>query len=276
MLNGLQALSQPATALANLALITPATNYGYHAFNALSGNSLGPAFLFNFEKENRVRLQSEFPDSWLEDNSALQDHAINKPPIIDVHAVVGEVVMIQPPFLPIQAQIQSVLTLLSTFTPGFSKSATNIINEASQAYQEAASAVNGAVRAWANLTGNSVNVVTAQGESVSASQNQQQQMFSQIYGFWSQQTNQGAPALWTIQTPYAVFSPCGLVSADIVQEEDSDMISEFSLSFKLIRILNETKGDKILRGRAANLGANSVNNGTIVPTQVGDVSTLFP
>jgi len=276
MLNGFNAFSQPASALANLALITPLVNYGYHPFNALNGASLGPSFLFNFEKENKVRLRSQFPTSWLEDNSAVNDHAVNEPVLIDVHAVVGEVVMIQPPFLPIQAQAQEVLTLISTFAPGFSLSAMNVINSASQAYQAEQAAVNGGVRAWASLSGNSNNIVTPQGELVSPSQNKQQQMFSQIYGFWNQQTNQSAPALWTIQTPYAVFTPCGLLEAQIVQDEETDTVSEFILTFLMIRILNESQGDALLQGRAANLGANPVNNGTVVPTSVGDVGGFLP
>jgi len=222
MLPQVNSISQPAAALSNLALITPNTNYGYHAFNALTGASTGPSFLFTYELENKVRLDAEFPDSWLENNTSIQDHAVIKPEIIMVRGAIGEVTFIAPPLFPVLGQVQSALTLISTFAPGFSRSAMNTINDAEQAYNEAAAAVNGGVQAWANLTGSGVNVVTGQGENQSISQNQQQQMFSRIYGFWRQQVNQAAPVLWTVQTPWAVFSPVGLMSAEITQGEDSE------------------------------------------------------
>lgn len=276
MLNGLQSLSQPATALANLALLTPATTFGYQPFDAITGAALGKSFLFTFEMENKVKLQSEYPDSFLETNTFIQDHAVNKPAMVTVRAKIGEVVLVNPPLFPVVAQIQSALQLVSSFAPAFSESATNVINQAAAAYQQASAAVNGAVQAWANLTGSSANIVTPGGELVSASQNQQQQMFSQIYGFWNQQTNQAAPCLWTIQSPWALWSPMGLVDAEITQGEDTETMSEFLLTFKQIRILNDTAVDRTLLGRAANLAAPTVNNGTVVPTDVGDVGGFLP
>ena len=274
---GLSQISQAATALSNLALITPSTNFGYQPFNSATNVSAGPSFLFNYEKENKVKLSAETTDNYLGDNTAVNDHTVKRPEIITVSAVIGEVTLIAPALSALAGVAQPVLALISTFAPSFSTSAMNVINETNAAYTEASNAVNGAIGAWNSLTGNGgPNIVNSFGEQISANQNAQQAMFSQIYGYWANQVNPDAPTLWQVQTPWSVFQTCILLDCEVTQDEETEMLTEFKLTFKMLRFVNDGATGLISAGRAANLAASVINNGSVVPNLFGNLAADFP
>ena len=279
-LAGIPQIAQSAEALGNLALITPKTNFGYQPFDALSGDMTGPSWLFHYEGENKVKLEAETTDNWLEDNTSVQDHTVVKPEIITVRGYIGEVVSIMPPILALAQQALMVLAPISAFSPSLSASAQIALNQSNQAFTDANNVANSAISAWNSLTGNSgPNEVTASGEIQSPNQNNQQAMFSKIYGYWRNQVNQDSPNLFQVQTPWAVFDECSLIGCEATQNEDTEMMTEFVLTFKMVRIVNENSTPLTSAGRAATLSSPQVNNGTITlspgPTVASQLSSIL-
>ena len=163
--------------------------------------------MFIYEGENAVNLASDITDHYIETNSSVQDHIALKPERITVHGFIGELTNTFPPFLPPSTQVQAILGAIGAFAPGFSQSASNVINDAFQAYQAVSSAVNGAVGAWNTVNGSETQTfIGSQGISaLGSNQTKQQLMFSQLYGYWSLPLKGLAPALFHVQTPWAIF-----------------------------------------------------------------------
>lgn len=273
---GIQNIAQPAAGLSNLAIISPSTNFGYQAFNPLTGVATGPSWVFNYEGENKAKLEADATDNWLEDNTAVQNHIVVKSEIITVRGFVGEVTVITPPVLALAQQVLTVLGSIGAFQPSYSKTAQLAINQVQQSFNEALLAANSAVSAWNTLSGNGgPNQITANGEIQSPNQNNQQAMFSKIYGYWRNQVNQTTPTLFQIQTPWAAFDECALIGCEVSQGEDTEMMSEFLLTFKMIRLVNDNAQSLASAGRAAVLSSSLVNNGTVVPFQTTDVVTML-
>ena len=274
----INSLSQPAAAIANLALVSPVTNIGYQPLSSTDFTTIGQAFYFHAEMDNDVDLEAEVTDNFLEDNTFANDHIVLKPPVVMVRAVQGEVTLILPSLGPLGVTVQNILPIISAFSPSFSVSAQNVINQTAQAYQEINTAANGAVSAINSLAGETgANVITASGQiQTSPTQTQQQAMFSQIYGYWFQQASFAQPTLFNIQTPYAIFTPMALISCKARQNAETVTVSEFTLTFKMVRIINDAAQQTTSIGRAANLAAPLVYNGNSVPTSSPSLSSQLP
>lgn len=246
MIAGVPFLSQAAQGLANLALVTPLISPSYGPISSdpnSFGDSLGPTLMFDYEGENTVVCQSEITDHVIETNSTISDNIALKAEKITVHGYKGELTNAFPSFLPPLAQVNAVLGAISQFAPEFSKSATNVINGAAQAYQAAQGAVNGAVSAWNSITGQSQQtVIGSQGiDSLGTNQTKQQQIFSQFYGYWASQLAGNPPTLFIVQTPWAVFIPCAIEEMRWVQDEKTTEITDVTITFKMMRFVSTGK-----------------------------------
>lgn len=265
---GIPSLSQAARGLSNLALVTPLLTPSYGPISSdpnSFGTVLGPSLAFDYEGENVVVLNSEITDHFLESNSTVSDNIALKPERITVHGFKGEVANNLPSFLPPLTQVMSILGAIGEFAPGFSKSATNVIAEATQAYQAAQNAVNGAVSAWNSITGGqSETVVSSSGiVSLGANQTKQQLIFSQFYGYWSSQIAGNPPTLFTVQTPWAIFTPCAIEEMRWVQDEKTQTVTDVFITFKMIRFVSTgTVQSQQVAGRAVSQYAPSIQNGS--------------
>jgi hypothetical protein len=262
---GVPTISQAATALSNLALVTPLLNYGYGPVSAIDGTPLANPWLFTYEGENTVDLEAEVTDHYLEDNSTVNQHVALKPELITVHGFKGEVENMLPLQGPAGFLAQAVLGAVTDFQPSFSKSAQNVINQAAQAYQQAQVLANAAVGAWNTVSGNTgPTVIGSEGvEFTNPNQNKQQALFTQIYGYWRQQISQTTPVFFNVQTPWAIFTPCVLMKVRAIQPEDTDELTDFYLTFKMIRYVSTASSPLVAAGRAALSLSPSVNNGTL-------------
>jgi hypothetical protein len=227
-----------------------------------------PAFLFNYEGEQRAQLQSDITDHYIESNTALQDQIALKPVIITTQGFIGELNNVAPPALKAVQQIANKLTIVSAYTPALSTSALIAYNTAFQLYQTAQNAANSAIAAWSSIngtggesviSGNATNPIKLQ-----ANQNKQQQAFQQLYGYWQSRT------LFTVQTPWAIFQNMAILSMTPIQDADQAYITTFEMSFKQIRIaqtqtVNSAVLGSTLQGRAAQQSAAAANLGTSTP-----------
>lgn len=241
-LSGLSAATTTATALSNLVLVSPQAIIGYapqnppNAEGSSSTDQKPPAFLFHYEGEQTVTLESDITDHYVEDNTAVQDQIALKPETISTHGFIGELNDVTPPGLSFLKTAASKLTVIGAYAPELTVSALIAYSEAFLLYQVAANAANAAVSAWSSLS----NVVTGsngQEEIVAGSgvltagsvQNKQQIAFQKFYGYWRTRT------LFTVQTPWAVFQNMAIRSLRAIQDADTNVITDFELTFKMIR-----------------------------------------
>jgi hypothetical protein len=104
--------------------------------------------------------------------------------------------------------------------------------------------------------------------SQGSSQGLQQAVFQQFYLYWRNRV------LFTIQTPWAVFSNMAIEELRATQDESTRVITDFYVSFKMMRFSTtflQTPGQANLQS-SANLGqTHPVNDGTTVTSATNTV-----
>lgn len=279
-------VSNAALSLGNLILVSPQATQGYQPQNAPTNNGTTaqppPALLFHYEGEQTANLESDITDHYVEDNTALQDQIALRPEEISTHGFIGELNDVAPAALAAIQQAANKLTTLDAYTPSLSASALIAYNQAFQLYQAEQNAANAAVSAWGTIAnaaagGNGESIVGSNGLTAIANQNKQQTMFQQLYGYWRNRV------LFTVQTPWAVFTNMAIKRLVAIQDETTRVITDFNLTFKMIR-LAQTQTSVFdptnLQGRAAAQGAGLTNLGINTPPSslslVDGLSSNYP
>lgn len=265
----LSQITTAATSLSNLILVSPQKTIGYQPtpVNPVNGQALQqpPALLFHYEGEQTVALESDITDHYIEDNTALQDQISLKPETITTHGFIGELNNVAPVGLQTIQQVADKLTTISGYVPSLSVTALLAYNEAFFLYQIGANAKNSAVAAWNSIgpgTGGGESVIGSTGIKVQSSQNQQQQMFQQFYGYWRNRT------LFTVQTPWAVFQNMAIKNLRAIQDATTNVITDFEVTFKMIRIASTSTSPiepSAFQGRAALQAGGVTDLGTSTP-----------
>lgn len=235
-LSALSTFTTSATALSNLVLVSPQDVVGYQPQNPNNADgspstaSPPPTFLFHYEGEQTAHLESDITDHYVEDNKAVQDQIALKPEVITTQGYIGELNNVPPKALALLKKAADKLGAISAYTPQLSATALLAYNEAFFLYEVAANAANSAVAAWSTITGSSgQSVIGSQGLTAETAQNRQQTAFQQFYGYWRSRT------LFTVQTPWAVFQNMAIQSVRAVQGAETNVISTFEITFKMIR-----------------------------------------
>jgi hypothetical protein len=270
-ISGLSQITTAATSLSNLILVSPQKTIGYQPtpINPVDGQPLQqpPALLFHYEGEQTVSLESDITDHYIEDNTALQDQISLRPEQITTHGFIGELNDVVPPLLaPIQV-VADKLTTIGAYLPGLSETALLAYNEAFFLYQTAANAANSAVSAWNSITGvagsGGESVIGSNGLTQQPNQTKQQQAFQQFYGYWRNRT------LFTVQTPWAVFQNMAIKNLRAIQDAQTNVITDFEVTFKMIRIATTQTLSPIdptsAQGRAALQAAGVTDLGVSTP-----------
>lgn len=259
------------SALTGLVIISPQKTVGYQPLNPAGANPNAPmpkAFVFHYEGEQTASLESDITDHYVEDNTARQDQIALKPEIVSTQGFIGELNDIPPAFLaPVQFAAQK-LTAVGGYVPALTTTALLAYSEALFLYQTAANAVNSAANTLESIGGvfganTGQNVVGSDGLIEGGIQNQQQTAFQKFYNFWKTRT------LFNIQTPWAVFQNMAIAKIRTVQDAETNVISTFEVSFKMIRVAStQTSGGSktALDGRLLNQGSSLIHGGTQVLT----------
>lgn len=268
-LSALAPVTTAATALSNLVLVSPQSVQGYQPQNPPNVNGTPstaqqpPSFLFHYEGEQTVTIESDITDHYVEDNTAIQDQIALKPEMISTHGFIGELNDVTPPALKLLKTAADKLTTIGAYTPGLTLTALIAYSEAFLLYQVASNAVNSAVSAWSSITGTGgVSVIGSNGLQASSSQNKQQAAFQQFYGYWRSRT------LFTVQTPWAIFQNMAIKSMRAIQDAETRVVTDFELTFKMIRtastltVSNGLSVDGQLKSQSSSL----VDLGTSSPT----------
>lgn len=278
----LSALSNATTtipALSSLVLVSPQKTVGYQPQNPSGTTDTDtaslpvtqpPALLFHYNGEERVDLESDITDHYADDNIAYQDMIALRPETVTVRGFIGELNNVPPAFLAPVKLAADKLGALSAYSPQLSVTALELYNAAFQVYQTAVSAITAGMSTFNAITGGGgENVIGGNGignsfdaasGKVSNWQNQQQTVFQQFYGYWR------ARYLFTVQTPWAVFENMAIQRLQAIQEEGSSVITDFMVTFKMIRLVKSAYDAADYQGRAGAQSADLVDRGTASPT----------
>lgn len=257
-LSALSQVTTTATGLANLILVTPVEQNVIQAQSTRNaqGNlgKLPAAFVFDYDGENTILLESDVTDHFVENNTTIQDQIALKPEVITVQGFVGELNDILPKALQPLKEIADKLTVVSGYIPSLSVTALNILNTAAQAYAVANLVNDAASSAWDTIISGSAADI----------QTKQQIAFNKFYAFWQNRQ------LFSVSTPWNAFGNMVIKSLRAVQDADTRMITNFEITFKKMRFAQTvTLTGQQLQTRLNAQGATVVNNGTYSAPESG-------
>lgn len=267
MAMNLETLSQAtltATTLSNLILVSPQKEIGFKPFQQGNQSINVPSLLFHIKGEEQANLRSDITDHFVEDNTAINDHITLRPEIISCQGFIGELNNVTPEILQALRLAADKLTIINAFTPEISVTAQKAYNLAEQLYRLAQNATAAGVASWNSLSNSKFGTTTGQLNEIGSSglvtdngnQTKQQKAFQQLYGYWSKRT------LFKVQTPWAIFNNMAIEDMVAIQDDESDMMTDFKVQFKMIRF---AKTDLALslttQGRFSNQASSEVNLG---------------
>lgn len=203
-------------------------------------------FLFDIPLEDRVSLRSAITDSFVEDNTAIQDQIALSPEEISVRGLVAELVQTT-------EQLKKLLAVQNPLgaTPGME---VRITEGQAQKMKQAAAAKAGATVAIAPAD-SLYSIYTSQAPGP-PSQTKQSRAFGYFYQLWK------GRQMFSVETPWGFFTSMAITSVDVIQPEESRGQSELAITFKKIRIAQEvTVNLGQLAGRAEFQQAPEVQNG---------------
>ncbi len=261
-LSALAPMTTAATALSNVVLVTPERTMKYQPQNLPSetGQAQPPSFVFHYEGEQRLTAESDIPDHYVEDNTAVQDQIALKPVIYTTRGFIGELNDVTPGFLKPLKFIANKLVPIVGYAPSLTTTGLIAYSEAFFLYQVAQNALNAAVGAWS-----SIGDLLGGGDG--APQNKQQVAFQKLFGY------QQARRLFTVQTPWASFQNMAISKLTPIQDEESDQWTNFEVAFKQIRFATTgpdgflDSSVSIFQGQSATQAAPETNLGTSSPTE---------
>lgn len=220
-------------------------------------NMRNETYLFDTRSDEEISLDSDITDHWVEANYTIQDHIGLKPIQITLSGYVGELKNTSDNTIEkIVKTVTPPLDSLSPFLPKITSQAQYIFNRANEVY---------GIYEKANKTVNRFEDVMKEIPVPEVSK--QQQAFGKFYEIWK--TRQ----LCTIYTPFGAYNSMAILKIQARQSEESAYYSDFSITFKQIRIADKIsvyKDTKKSKGRTAKTLSKKVDKGVKKPT-----STLF-
>ena len=219
-------------------------------------------YIFDIIGHEEISLDSAITDHYVEDNQAIQDHIALNAEQFTLSGYVGELTY-QPShpfsaFMPILQDFENVPGVTPSFTI-----------QAGQAYSK--------ILYMSQKTGEAVNKAQSLYNlfsDFSTTISKQQNAFNYFYGLWSNRQ------LCEIETPWGIFKTMAILNIRAKQDEDTKMVTSFSITFKKIRFASnsrktvnglsldsfpEGRTRQILQATPDNCGSSS---GTIVDNSV--------
>lgn len=215
-------------------------------------------YVFDVIDDEEVSLNSDITDSYIETNTAIQDHIALRPVKFSLHGFVGELASLliteEEELVGIVQQLLSPQQLLPNWNAQDFQFYSQLIASSTKS-QEAINALTSA----ASLISQLIPTLT-----------QQQQAYATFYGFWSNRV------LCTIQTPYGLLTNMAIESVRALQTGQTRIISDFQVTFKQIKQIGLTAsapvGDPNPAGPATQFSPQATTQGITNP----DPTTNFP
>jgi hypothetical protein len=185
------------------------------------GNATGiNGYVFDVLGDEDIMLSSDITDHFVEENFAIQDHIALRPPKFTLTGYVGELTDIfQMSFLNILTTTQS-LGGIAEYTPAWTAQATQVYDKLMGVASEVGVVVNQAKNLYQTFSG------------LNTSSTKQQKAYNYFLNLWM------ARILCTVETPWAIWEKMAIENVRIIQKDDNKFVSEFSITFKQIRVVS--------------------------------------
>lgn len=194
-------------------------------------------FLFDIPEDERMELESKITDYYIEDNTTIQDNIALAPETFTVKGLISEVVGFTPgQNQQPQAAIPDALPINPTMTPDFTPQASQTMAQnaaATEAQSETAQASQSLYQYFIDQSQQQPTLT------------RQSSAFLFFYQMWK------GKQLFSVQTPWGMMLNMAILRVSPLQEEDSIYKSNFTVTFKKIRITGSaTVAAGQLAGRA--------------------------
>jgi len=201
-------------------------------------------FLFDVVANEDVSLDSEITDHYVEDNTAIQDHIALRPERFTVKGYAGEINDQYQGALKLTQQILDKVAVLATLAPQFATQAEQIYDLIRTGSGSIGEIVNSASSVY-DIFKQAITTAT-----------RQQAAFNFFYAMWR------ARQLCTVETPWNIFTDMAIEAVRGHQNEETKLISEFSVTFKKVRKAQTAVSVGIsIAGRVAQMAIPAYNYG---------------
>lgn len=179
-------------------------------------------FIFDYEGETQLTVQSEITDHYSEQNTFVNDQAAQKPQRVTLRGFVGELVAnpnlgVLGALQTLQGKLTTLPALLGKYTPGVVQNiaagvttATTVVNK-----------IDNAISRAQNIVGLFVGSAPAP--------TKQQLAYQNLYALWANNT------VFTLDTPFAYFRSVMIETMTAIQPEETKEWSEWSVTVKEVR-----------------------------------------
>ena len=175
-------------------------------------------FIFNVVEDEEISIESDITDHYVEDNNAIQDHVALRPERFTVRGFVGELSQLFPSdLLKVVTKVQRLVVLtnyIPTLTNQATQKSTKIENDNIQ---------------HLNPIENAQHLYDIFADK-NTTATKQQQAFNFFYTMYLSRQ------FFIVETPYNIFDNMVIESMKIVQGGETNLISDFSITFKKIRV----------------------------------------
>lgn len=275
-LSGIATLVTTLPGLSNLILVTPQSTKGFQPLNPNTADGLPSqaqppkAYVFDYEGEQAVALESDITDHYVENNISVADQIALKPELVNTFGYIGELNDVLPDFLAARKIAADKLLALSAYEPAKTTTALIALNRAVFAYQAGRNAINALASSASSLNSliseqSGQGVIGPDGFIPGGVQNKQQTAYQTWYGYWRTRT------LFNVQTPWAVFQNMAIKSLRAIQDADTAVVTGFEIQFKMIRTAQSVStstgfaNGTFRQGRAIAQSSSNTSLGTSSP-----------
>lgn len=183
---------------------------------------------FSVNQRESIELSADITDHAIESGSYIHDHVVNKPVRITLTGFIGELVYKGPG--PIGAFVESmngaigsIPGMLGPFSPQALQGVTQTIAKANQLVQR--------VESYIDTAKSALDKIKSGGKTAQA------RAFAELESLWK------LKEILTVQTPWKYYDKMMIESISVTQEEESDEISDFSISLKQITVAKTEETD---------------------------------
>lgn len=186
-------------------------------------------FVFDYNLDTTISLNSVITDHYAEDNSTLQDHIAFRPITLNLRGYVGELVRSSDSgFLGISnavtRKLSTIPAYLGTYTDGSISKINAILNQSVSVVNQVNSAL--------NETTNFIKVFSGAAPSLT----NQAKAFEFLEALWK------SKRLFTVETPYKNYINMAIESVKFIQPEETKSMSDIAVTVKQMRFASVTFG----------------------------------
>jgi len=231
-------------------------------------------FVFDYEGDDQVVLESDITDHFAENNYAVQDQIALKPYKITLRGFVSELILpatsqgLFGALTTLQTSIATVPAYLGKYTP-----------QALQKLQGTASKAISQVQNYANTAAQYLNqaknIAAFFGGGTGAPTKQQQ-------AFVALSQLRDRRQIFNVLTPWKLFEGMAIETLVFVQPKDSKTMSDISVTMKQMRFVDVASSQNITATHAGRAGfqyqpqnSNGATPGTPVPTNLLSLNPIF-